>query len=307
MSVYPLSCHLVCRMSLRTHLFRAVAGIKNIRSLCMRAEEPGLVFTERLKGEFSGITCLCMNRGEKKNALGKEFTRQLQQQIDHVSQEDDGIRVLILRSLVPNIFCAGADLKERLAMSESEVPLMSQTYRTLFAQLYSLPFPTMAAIDGHALGGGLEMALACDLRIAASTVRMGLVETSLAIIPGAGGTQRLPRIVGIARAKELIFTAKVLDARKAAEIGLVNEVVEQNSRGDAAYGRTLEIAQKIASNGPIGVRAAKEAINRGSEAPDLEQGLQIEGECYQTVVGTRDRIEGLKAFLQKRLPLYRGE
>lgn len=289
------------------HLFRGVHGKTHVRRLCMQASNPRLVFTEKLKGEFSGISCLCMNRGAKKNALGKEFTRQFQQEIDHVSQEDDGIRVLILRSLVPNIFCAGADLKERLAMSESEVPQMSQTYRQLFAQLHSLPFPTIAAIDGHALGGGLEMALACDLRIASSSARMGLVETSLAIIPGAGGTQRLPRIVGIARAKELIFTAKILDGHTAWKMGLVNEVVEQSARGDAAYERTVEIARKIAANGPIGVRAAKEAINRGIEAPDLHQGLEIEGECYQQVVSTTDRIEGLKAFVEKRTPRYRGE
>ena len=248
-----------------------------------------------------------MNRQDKKNALGKEFSQQFKQQIDQLSESGDGVRVLILRSLVPGIFCAGADLKERLAMSEDQVPLMSHFYRTLFSQLHSLPFPTIAAIDGHALGGGLEMALACDLRIAAASIRIGLVETSLAIMPGAGGTQRLPRVIGIAKAKELIFTAKVLNGRQAYEMGLVNECVEQLHQGDAALQRSLEIGKAIARNGPIGVRAAKEAINRGSEEPDLERALEIEGECYQKVVLTNDRIEGLKAFAERRAPRYWGQ
>jgi methylglutaconyl-CoA hydratase len=287
------------------HACVRVPGARLLRNFS--THRPELVFTECLTGEFEGITSLCMNRQDKRNALGKEFTHQFKQQIDQLSAMENEIRVLILRSLVPNIFCAGADLKERLAMSEQEVPQMSHMYRTVFSQLHALPFPTIAAIDGHALGGGLEMALACDLRIAASSVRIGLVETSLAIIPGAGGSQRLPRLIGVSKAKELIFTAKVLNGREAHEIGLVNEAVDQTSGGDAAFRRCLEIGKVIARNGPIGVRAAKEAINRGSEEPDLHRALEIEGECYQKVVATRDRIEGLKAFADKRTPQYRGE
>lgn len=294
-------------MSLSTQLCRRLPVARQFRYFSTQKGRSELVFTEFLTGECGGITSLCMNRQDKKNALGKEFTQQFKQQIDQLSERGDEVRVLILRSLVPNIFCAGADLKERLSMTEDQVPQMSHFYRTLFSQLHDLPFPTIAAIDGHALGGGLEMALACDLRVAAASVKIGLVETSLAIMPGAGGTQRLPRVIGVAKAKELIFTAKVLNGQQACEIGLVNEAVEQSHQGDAAFRRSLEIAKVIARNGPIGVRAAKEAINRGSEEPDLERALQIEGECYQKVVPTNDRIEGLKAFAERRVPQYRGE
>jgi methylglutaconyl-CoA hydratase len=132
---------------------------------------------------------------------------------------DRNVRVVLLRSTTPGIFCAGADLKERAQMAPSEVGPFVAKARTLMANLENLPMPVIAAIDGHALGGGLEMALACDLRVASDTAQMGLVETRLAIIPGAGGTQRLPRTVGIAKAKELMFSAKVINGTEAERVG----------------------------------------------------------------------------------------
>jgi enoyl-CoA hydratase/carnithine racemase len=160
----------------------------------------------------------------------------------------------------------------------------------------------IAAINGFAFGGGTELALACDLRIASSNVVMGLTETSLAIIPGAGGTQRLPRIVGVAKAKELIFTARRIDAETALKIGLVSRVVEPDKLIEAA----LELAREIAKNGPIGVAQAKFAINYGSEA-SLGVALPLESKAYEGTIPTKDRLEALAAFAEKRKPVFKGE
>ncbi|XP_056370539.1 methylglutaconyl-CoA hydratase, mitochondrial [Oenanthe melanoleuca] len=170
----------------------------------------------------------------------------------------------------------------------------------------NLPVPTIAAIDGTALGGGLELALACDIRVAASSAKMGLVETKLAIIPGAGGTQRLPRTIGVSLAKELIFSARIVDGEEAKSIGLISHVVEQNEAGDAAYRRALALAREFLPQGPVAMRVAKLAINQGMEV-DLVTGLAIEEACYAQTIPTKDRIEGLLAFKEKRPPRYKGE
>jgi enoyl-CoA hydratase/carnithine racemase len=166
----------------------------------------------------------------------------------------------------------------------------------------TIPVPTIAAINGVALGGGFELALACDIRIASSIAVAGLPETTLAIIPGGGGTQRLPRIAGEARAKELIFTGRRISAGEALDYGIVHEVVAP----DELRARVQAVARAIASNGPVAVRAAKEAIVRGLEMP-LVQGLALELEMYSRTVPTKDRVEGLEAFREKRAPVYRGE
>jgi len=252
-----------------------------------------------------GIAILNLNRVDRKNALGKQLSKELVEELEMLSKQAARIRVMILRSLVPGIFCAGADLKERLDMREDEVAKASGLNRDNFALLADLPFPTIAAIDGHALGGGLEMSLACDLRVAATGAKLGLVETRLAIIPGAGGSQRLPRTVGVAKAKELIFTGCMIDAWEACKIGLINYAVEQNCRGNASFEKSLSLAKDIAQNGPIALKAAKEAIDKGIEN-SLSKALEIEGECYQKVIPTRDRIEALEAFVSKRKPRYEG-
>ena len=149
------------------------------------------------------------------------------------------------------------------------------------------------------------MALACDIRVASDNSKMGLVETKLAIIPGAGGTQRLPRIIGPSMAKELIFTARVVGGNEAAKIGLVNHVVTQNDTGDAAYHRAIDLAREILPNGPVGVKMAKLAINKGIEV-DIGTALAIEEGCYAQVIPTKDRLEGLQAFKEKRKPVYTG-
>ncbi|XP_040013791.1 methylglutaconyl-CoA hydratase, mitochondrial isoform X3 [Xiphias gladius] len=221
-------------------------------------------------------------------------------------KKNNKVRSVILCSLVPGIFCAGADLKERAKMQQSEVGSFVSKARALITELGNLPTPTIAAIDGAALGGGLEMALACDIRIASNTANMGLVETKLAIIPGAGGTQRLPRVIGVSLAKELIFASRVVDGTEACRLGLVSHSVEQNKSGDAAYLRALELAREINPQGPIAIRMAKLAINQGIEV-DLSTGLAIEEACYAQVIPTKDRLEGLAAFKEKRRPHYKGE
>uniref|UniRef100_V9KRB9 AU RNA-binding protein/enoyl-CoA hydratase n=1 Tax=Callorhinchus milii TaxID=7868 RepID=V9KRB9_CALMI len=255
--------------------------------------------------ESKGIVVFGINRPQSKNAISKKLVEMITEAIEAVKC-DKNVRTVILRSEVPGIFCAGADLKERAKMHPSEVGPFVSKARNLINELGHLPMPTIAVLDGAALGGGLEMALACDIRVAATSAKMGLVETRLAIIPGAGGTQRLPRVVGISLAKELIFSGRVLDGTEAKAIGLVSHVVEQNEAGDAAYQRALALAKEFILQGPIAVRLAKQAIDRGTEV-DLATGLAIEEACYAQVIPTKDRIEGLTAFKEKRPPRFTGE
>lgn len=252
-----------------------------------------------------GIVELQLNRSLAKNSLSKKILFELEIFINSI-KNDKRVRCVIIRSLVPGVFCAGADLKERAKMPQNEVGPFVSKIRKIFHDISLIQVPVIAAIDGAALGGGLELALACDLRVAASNVKLGLVETKLAIIPGAGGTQRLSRLVGVAKAKELIFTARVLDGAEALAIGLVNHSVAQNSTGDAAYAQALQLAKEIAKNGPVAVRMAKTAIDSGLEV-DIATALKVEELCYASTIGTRDRVEGLAAFREKRPPNYIGE
>ncbi len=257
-----------------------------------------------LDGKDNGIAVLGLNRPDARNAFGKNLVNQLTDAVSTIEQ-DKKVRVLILRSLVPKVFCAGADLRERSKMEPQEVANFVSSLRDFMRDLEALSAPVISALDGVALGGGLEMALASDIRTASAEAKMGLVETKLAIIPGAGGTQRLPRIIGPAMAKELIYTARVLDGVEAHKIGLVNRVVPQNKEGDAAYQAALHIAREILPNGPIGVKLAKVAISKGIEV-SIDDGFEIEKQCYAQLLDTEDRIEGLAAFASKRVPVYRG-
>ena len=187
-------------------------------------------------------------------------------------------------------------------MSPDEAAAFVQSIRTTFSELGDLPMPTLAAIEGGAFGGGLELALAVDLRVAGSEAKMGLVETALAIIPGAGGTQRLPRLIGLSRAKELIFTARRIGAEEASRLGLVDRLVAAGE----ALPDALALARDILPNGPLALRLAKQAVNRGLEL-NLVSGLAFEQACYAQVLSTKDRLEGLAAFREKRKPHYRGE
>ncbi|XP_023260167.1 enoyl-CoA hydratase domain-containing protein 2, mitochondrial [Seriola lalandi dorsalis] len=276
-----------------------------IRGQHTEAADPVEVDLKRLEGGDDGIVEVLMCRHKARNALGHVFVSQMRELMSTLSH-DSTVRVVVFRSLVPKVFCAGADLKERALMNNTESDLFVHGLRSLMTQIASLPVPTIAAMDGVALGGGLELALACDLRTAAYSAQMGLIETTRGLLPGAGGSQRLPRMVGITLAKELIFTGKRVGGQTALEMGLVNRAVEQNQTGDAAYGEALSLAREILPQAPIALRMAKEAMNRGVEV-DITSAMAIERMCYARVIPTRDRQEGMAAFIEKRPPRYTGE
>jgi enoyl-CoA hydratase/carnithine racemase len=244
---------------------------------------------------------LTVDRPDVYNCLNLETLQTLRRLIAEIALDKD-IRVVIVTGAGDKAFCSGADLKERRTMSEQQVQLYIRTIRDTFSELEKLPKPVIAAINGLALGGGTELALACDLRVMSETAQMGLTETALGIIPGAGGTQRLPRLVGKGVAKELIFSARRVLPQEALAIGLVNRVVP----ADQLMESTLSLAQDIAANAPIALAQAKFAIDCGLEV-DLASGLQIESNAYQLLIPTKDRLEGLEAFKEKRKPVYRGE
>ncbi|XP_061539041.1 enoyl-CoA hydratase domain-containing protein 2, mitochondrial-like [Phycodurus eques] len=286
-----------------------VAGFGGTRGCKQQHMEAGggapEVELKRLPGEDEGIVEVLMCRHKARNALGRVFVSQMRELVSMVSS-DSTVRVLVFRSLVPGVFCAGADLKERAVMNNQESDLFVHGLRSLTTQIALLPMPTIAAIDGVAVGGGLELALACDLRTAACSAQMGLIETTRGLLPGAGGSQRLPRAVGLGLAKELIFTGRRVGGLAAAEMGLVNRAVRQDQTGEAAYAEALGLAREILPQAPIAVRLAKEAMNRGMEV-DITSAMAIERMCYAQVIPTRDRREGMAAFIEKRPPRYIGE
>ena len=253
-----------------------------------------------------GILILTLNRPEAMNCFNFDLLAALADTIREANFDMD-LRCIIITGAGGEdpkkaSFSTGADLKERRTLSPDQVRRFIFTIRNTFTAVEQVRVPVIAAINGFAFGGGMELALASDLRIASSNVIMGLTETSLAIIPGAGGTQRLPRIVGIAKAKELIFTARRIDAQTALDIGLVNRVVEPAELMTAAR----ELAREIAKNGPIGVSQAKFAINNGMEA-SLGVALPLESKAYEVTIPTKDRLEALAAFAEKRIPVFKGE
>ncbi|XP_012371934.2 enoyl-CoA hydratase domain-containing protein 2, mitochondrial isoform X1 [Octodon degus] len=295
----------------RAPLLRALRLLRPWRALGARgsASDPTAGGCEiqvcALAGSDQGITEIVMNRPEARNALGYVFVSELQDALARL-REDPHVRVLLFRSAVKGVFCAGADLKEREQMSAAEVGVFVQRLRGLMNEIAAFPTPTIAAMDGFALGGGLELALACDLRVAASTAVMGLIETTRGLLPGAGGTQRLPRCLGVALAKELIFTGRRLTGVQAHTLGLVNHSVEQSEEGNAAYHRARALAQEILPQAPIAVRLGKVAIDRGMEV-DIASGMAIEGMCYAQNIPTQDRLEGMAAFREKRPPKFVGK
>lgn len=251
--------------------------------------------------EKDGIAVLTLNRPKVMNSFNFALLHSLKEQVDAL-KFNTNVRVVVITGAGRKAFCAGADLKERTTFDELQVKEFIFTIRNLFTSIEYLNKPVIAAINGVALGGGTELALACDIRIAAMNASMGLTETRLAIIPGAGGTQRLPRLIGRGKAKELIFTGRRVDAREALQIGLVNQICDPES--------LLEECQKMAAmiceTGPIAIEQAKYAINYGLET-DLHTGLGIESNAYWVTIPTEDRLEGLAAFQEKRKPVYKGK
>ncbi len=244
---------------------------------------------------------LTLNRPEAMNSLNVALLHAIKDAVWQIRFDKD-IRAVIITGAGQKAFCAGADLKERAGMSQDEVRKYIYTIRNLFSEIEALNKPVVAAVNGVALGGGTELLLASDIRIASRKSVMGLTETRLAIIPGAGGTQRLPRLVGKGKAKEMILTGRRVDADEAHSIGLVNSVCEPEQLLEEARKMTALICE----GGPIALEQAKYAIDAGMET-DLHTGLAIESNAYWLTIPTEDRLEGLAAFREKRKPVYKGK
>lgn len=246
------------------------------------------------------IAMLTLNRPDRRNALSRATVKELGR-LGRDLLRDAAVRAIVLTGSGDRAFCAGADLKERLTMSEDEVLALLRSYRAELGWLVDAPVPTLAAINGAALGGGLELALACDFRVACADAVFALPETSLGIIPGAGGTQRLPRIVGEAKAKEMILLGARLDAQQALACGLVHRVCPA---GESLLDFALAFLAPIAEGAPIAQRAALRAL-RAAELP-LAQGLDVELHAYEECLRSEDRREALRAFQEKRAPKFNG-
>ncbi|MGB3634622.1 MAG: enoyl-CoA hydratase-related protein [Rubrobacteraceae bacterium] len=253
----------------------------------------------KLERGDDGIVLLTIDRQEKLNALNPQVTEEIGQALLDVEQ--DGPRAIIVTGAGEKSFVAGADIGEMNSMEPLEAKRFTEIGHAAMALLDKSPIPTIAAVNGFALGGGCELALACDIRIAAENALFGFPEVGLGILPGMGGTQRLPRLVGPAVAKELIFSARRIDAAEAKEIGLVNRVVPEGEALSAAR----ELAAKIAANGPVAVRHAKTAANRSLDV-DLISGLEYEADQFALLFATEDAREGMGAFMEKRKPQFEG-
>jgi enoyl-CoA hydratase/carnithine racemase len=247
------------------------------------------------------VAVLTLNRPQVRNAMSMRMREQLEKVWDRLNT-DDAVRVVIITGAGDKAFCAGVDLKERGQMSEKAVRELRERGPVIQIKILNLYKPVIAAVNGYALAGGMEIALACDIRIAAEHAVFGLPETTLGIIPGGGGTQLLPRLIGDARAREMIFTGERIDAETADRIGLVNRVVPLEKLMDTA----MALAEKMKQISPIALKNAKKAINRSREV-GLDEGFIFEAQAYLTCIPTKDRVEALKAFAEKRKPVFTGE
>jgi enoyl-CoA hydratase len=242
-------------------------------------------------GEIAVVT---INRPKFLNALNSETLAELNENFSKIEKRKD-IKVLIVTGAGEKAFVAGADISEMVNASPAQGKAMSELACEAFGRLENMPQATIAAVNGFALGGGCELAMACDLRIASENAKFGQPEVNLGILPGFGGTQRLPRLVGKGRAKEIIFTADMIDAQEAYRIGLVNKVVSQPELLDYCK----KLAEKILSKGSYAIALAKSAINAGLDM-DLANGLQLEAGYFALSFATADKTEGMTAFLEKR-------
>ncbi len=242
-----------------------------------------------------------INRPDASNAFTTVTARELYDVFAPLEIVRTRFRCVVLTGAGDKAFCAGGDLKERKLLSEDEWVLQHELMERTVRAIVASPVPIVAAVNGAAYGGGLELALLCDFAYAATTARFALTETSLGIMPGAGGTQTLARAVGERRAKELILAAKPFSAQQAYDWGVVNALHEP----DQLMAQTLDIAERIASNAPLAVRQAKHSIHHGLQQ-DLATSMHFEIEAYQRMVKSRDRIEGVAAFNEKRKPRFEG-
>jgi len=242
-----------------------------------------------------------INRPDVRNAMSREVLQKLKESVKRLSRQD-GLRALVITGAGDKAFSAGADLKERQGMTKEETLAFVAELQETFQEIAELPMPTIAAMNGDAFGGGMELALACDIRVLAVDATVGLTECAFGITPGAGGTQRLPRLVGFSGAADLIFGARRVKAEEALTLGLVDYLAQgaQDARDMA-----LKLAESIAANAPLAVRAAKLAL-RASQELSMKEGLARELASYHKIIDTEDRLEGLMAFQEGRPPQFRG-
>jgi len=248
-----------------------------------------------------GIATLTLNRPKALNALNLAMVRELQQAV-HQVRDDPTVRVVVITGAGDKAFAAGADITEFKGMSPVDAWVFTKQMQRVYLELEQLPKPVIAAVNGYALGGGCELMMACDIAYASDRAKIGQPEITLGIIPGAGGTQRLPRLIGKQRAKELVMTGDMIGAQEAWNLGLLNKVVPS----DQLMAEARKLAEKLAGKGAVALKAAKEAIEEGCDI-GLERGLGIEGKLFGLCFATEDKVEGVNAFLEKRAPNFKGK
>jgi len=248
-----------------------------------------------------GIATVTLNRPEALNAFSKDVIKEILQALEDI-RSDENIRVVVLTGAGEKAFSAGADIKAMAGMTALKARELSLMGEQLCLALENLEKPVIAALNGYALGGGLEVAMSCDIRIASENARVGQTEINLGLIPGWGGTQRLTRLIGKTKAKELVFTGRIIDAKTAEQLGILNIVVPQDKFKETVRQFALELASKA----PIAVRVAKALINKGADI-SLESALELEREGFGVVASTEDLKEGVSAFTEKRKPAFKGK
>lgn len=246
----------------------------------------------------NGIAILGVNRPEALNALNREIVDELDDYTEKI-RVDDSIRVLVIHS--EKNFAAGADIKSMAVCNEEEAKAF--TFSPTYDKIEALCIPTIAVMEGYALGGGLELALSCDMRFSSEDAKMGFPEITLGIMPGAGGTIRAPRLIGPAKAKELILSGEIIDAPAALRIGLINRVYPSASLLE----ESIKFAEKLAKRAPIAMKTAKKTIQTGLHTADSKEGLIIETANWISLFNTEDQKEGMLAFIEKRKPVYKGK
>ena len=247
-----------------------------------------------------GVATITLNRPEALNAFSKEVVEEVLHALEDV-KTDEAVRVVVLTGAGEKAFSAGADIKTMVGMTALKARELSFMGERLCVGLENLEKPVIAAINGYALGGGLEVAMSCDLRIASENAKMGQTEINIGLIPGWGGTQRLTRLVGMTKAKEMVFTGRIIDAKTAEQIGIVNMVVP----ADKFRETVSQFAKDLASKAPVALKVAKALINKGSDI-GLESALALEREGFGVVGSSEDLKEGVSAFTEKRKPVFKG-
>lgn len=260
-----------------------------------------MAFENIIVGIEDGIATITINRPKALNALNTATVTELGQAVKEISANTD-VKVVILTGSGDKSFVAGADIVEMSTKTPVEGRTFGQIGQNVFTEIENMPQPVIAAVNGFALGGGCELACACDIRYASENAKFGQPEVGLGITPGFGGTQRLPRVVGRGYGKELIYTASIIDAQEAYRIGLVNKVVPQAELHDTV----LKLAKTIAKKAPVAVQLAKAAINRGINC-DVITGVAYEAEVFGLCFATADQKEGMGAFVEKRKPSFTGK